>query len=344
MKKLNLSLLIFGMFLLLNCKKNKNPIPAPQPFKFNFESASVAVGEVKMITAADVSTEYPFSEISFKSADESVVVNWGGTMVKGIAKGTAEIKAYRQGAEIGKFKLIVNYVPVSAMSLADVSLRETEESGISLKFSPENTTNQLFTWTSSDPTVATIINTGYVAKMTAIRPGVTTITATSPDGLTASCKLTVVALPPFPKAGIDAFIKSFNEQILPVYDKLAESILTKLTLGYSSKGMIVNNRVGTMIISKSVYNGSSFFETPIPTTPIGGFSYFFNSQTTTQMPPKSYGSRIAVTLGETSFEITTVENVKKSFNYNQVSEATTYILGKIQEDLDRIKAQFPGSL
>jgi transglutaminase/protease-like cytokinesis protein 3 len=55
---------------------------------------------------------------------------------------------------------------------------------------PDNATNKAVTWTSSDPTIATVDSTG---KVTAVKEGTATITATTADGsnLSASCAVTV---------------------------------------------------------------------------------------------------------------------------------------------------------
>lgn len=53
---------------------------------------------------------------------------------------------------------------------------------------PFNAANKSITWTTSDKNVATVSDTG---KVTAIAPGTTTITATTVNGLKASCTVTV---------------------------------------------------------------------------------------------------------------------------------------------------------
>lgn len=55
---------------------------------------------------------------------------------------------------------------------------------------PDNATNKTVTWTSSDPSIATVDSNG---KVTAVKAGTATITATTTDGsnLSASCVVTV---------------------------------------------------------------------------------------------------------------------------------------------------------
>ena len=82
------------------------------------------------------------------------------------------------------------------MELADVELTEGESTTLKAIITPENATDKKVTWSSSDEAVATVDATGLV---TALKTGTTTITATTSNGLTASCTVTVKAKP----AGID---------------------------------------------------------------------------------------------------------------------------------------------
>ena len=82
------------------------------------------------------------------------------------------------------------------IALDSITLPKTQEielgKTLTLKptFSPENTTNKIVKWTSSDETVATVDNAG---KITPKKIGSTIITVTSQDGKKkASCTVTVV--------------------------------------------------------------------------------------------------------------------------------------------------------
>ena len=89
------------------------------------------------------------------------------------------------------------YVYSSTVSVSSVSLdksQATVNQGSSLQLTatinPSDATNKDVTWTSSNPTVATVDSNG---KVTALAPGTTTITVTTEDGdKTAACTVTVV--------------------------------------------------------------------------------------------------------------------------------------------------------
>lgn len=82
------------------------------------------------------------------------------------------------------------------IALDTISLPKTKEVelgktiALTPTFSPENTTNKIVTWSSSDESVATVDNTG---KVTPKKVGATIITVTSQDGKKkATCTVTVV--------------------------------------------------------------------------------------------------------------------------------------------------------
>lgn len=87
----------------------------------------------------------------------------------------------------------VTSIPVTSISLNQTSLNldvsDTYQLVASIK--PNNATNKTISWSSSNPSVATVSSTGLV---TPIAPGAATITATTTDGsnLSASCQVTVV--------------------------------------------------------------------------------------------------------------------------------------------------------
>ena len=60
-----------------------------------------------------------------------------------------------------------------------------------VKVEPENATDKTVIWNSSDPEVATVDETGLVI---AVKPGSALITATTSNGLTATCEVTVLPI------------------------------------------------------------------------------------------------------------------------------------------------------
>ncbi|MDE5586362.1 MAG: Ig domain-containing protein, partial [Muribaculaceae bacterium] len=77
-----------------------------------------------------------------------------------------------------------------ALSKTELSLTEDETAALTVTFTPANASNQGVTWSSSDESVAVVSLQGLI---TAKQAGTATITATSANGLTASCEVTVAA-------------------------------------------------------------------------------------------------------------------------------------------------------
>ena len=100
------------------------------------------------------------------------------------------------GFDSKQFTLTID-VSVESVSLDKTTLELTEGSTETLTatITPNNATNQNVTWESSNPSVATVDESG---KVTAIAPGTAIITATTADGgKTATCSVTVTEQPSY---------------------------------------------------------------------------------------------------------------------------------------------------
>ncbi len=99
------------------------------------------------------------------------------------------------------------YVDNIILSHSELSLIEGEKEEIKATVSPADATNQELTWTSSDPSVATVRN-GIV---TAVSKGTATITCTANDGrgVSASCSVMVLPYNPVPASEIEGDYQFF---------------------------------------------------------------------------------------------------------------------------------------
>ncbi|MDE5839092.1 MAG: Ig-like domain-containing protein, partial [Paramuribaculum sp.] len=82
------------------------------------------------------------------------------------------------------------------LNIETTEIFEEETVQLTAIITPENATDKTVIWSSSEPTVASVDASGNV---TAIKEGTAIITATTSNGLTATCTVTVVAKP----AGIE---------------------------------------------------------------------------------------------------------------------------------------------
>lgn len=92
------------------------------------------------------------------------------------------------------FKIITEDQGIATESLT-LNLESVEfEEGASVQLTavitPDNATDKSVTWSSSNASIATVDATG---KVTGVKVGTATITATTANGLTATCNVTVKA-------------------------------------------------------------------------------------------------------------------------------------------------------
>lgn len=94
----------------------------------------------------------------------------------------------------GVYFLFLRPTPIQKIALSETELYLKPEDGYELYFTfePADASGFAYTWTSSDPNVATVENGG----VTAVGEGECTITLHAGDGLEASCKVTVEAPAP----------------------------------------------------------------------------------------------------------------------------------------------------
>ena len=150
---------------------------------------TVFVGDTFTITAT-VKPEDAFNRtVTWSSSDPSIAtVDENGT-VTAIAKGEAIITAESADGVKAECKVTVEK-KVSAIELSEsektVFVGDTFTITATVK--PEDAFNRTVTWSSSDPSIATVDENGTV---TAIAKGEAIITAESADGVTAECKVTV---------------------------------------------------------------------------------------------------------------------------------------------------------
>ena len=104
------------------------------------------------------------------------------------------INSYKSTAPWSSFgKIIALGASITEITLSESSatLTEGEEMTLTATITPDDAVDKSISWSSSNPCVATVDNTG---KVTAIAPGTATITATANDGsgVSESCVVRVV--------------------------------------------------------------------------------------------------------------------------------------------------------
>lgn len=117
-------------------------------------------------------------------------------LLEGLHEGNAVISVSCGGLQkYCKVKVLKAAIPVSSVTLDKPSLTlvEGESYTLTATVAPEDATDQTLTWSSSDSSVAAVID----GKVTAVKPGSATITAKSGDK-SATCDVTVEKKPSCP--------------------------------------------------------------------------------------------------------------------------------------------------
>lgn len=180
-----------------------NPRPVTvKSVTVNPTKLSLYVGEKKTVTAeVTMTNDNRNADVTWSSSDTDVAtVNAAGEVTakaKGTATITATSKAKKGDGTYASAGCVVTVTEAPVVSVTGVTIEGgkptlgvSETLRLTAKVVPENATNQAVTWTSSDPTVASVEN-GVVTGLKAGGP--VTITVTTADGgKTATCAVTVV--------------------------------------------------------------------------------------------------------------------------------------------------------
>ncbi len=155
----------------------------------------VSVDENKTVTLnATISPDNStIRTVNWSSSDEDVATVDENGVITGVKAGTATITA-SAGGESATCEVTVNaaVIPVSDVTLNRDTTTVAEAGTVTLTATvvPSNATNPTVTWTSSDESVATVVN----GLVTGVKAGTATITASAGDK-SASCVVTVEAEP-----------------------------------------------------------------------------------------------------------------------------------------------------
>lgn len=153
--------------------------------KLDKTTAQMKPGETLKLTATVEPPTATNKEVTWKSSNEKVATVDQRGNVKAVANGEATITVTtKDGGKTAECKVTVSdaaeEVKVTDITISgSANMTVNEEQTLSASVTPDNATNKKVVWSSSDITTATVNENG---KVTALKEGPVTITATAADG------------------------------------------------------------------------------------------------------------------------------------------------------------------
>ena len=154
------------------------------------ETLALTRGETGKLTATVTPDNADDKTVLWSSSNASVATVDGNGTVTAVSKGTATITA-QAGGKTATCAVTVNPIPVENVTLnvTTLKLAPNMTKTLTATVNPDDADDKTVTWSSSNPSVATVSNDGMV---TAVKVGAATITAQA-GGKTAACEVTVHA-------------------------------------------------------------------------------------------------------------------------------------------------------
>lgn len=182
--------------LLTGCGSSITGVTLELPETMEKGSTSMATPEYAYSGAtpeqADAEKKIEALNLSYSSSDPNVVmVDANGNLVA-VGAGTAEVALSSENGEIYDSGVITVIVTPTGISMPDsitLAMGSNANASVEATVSPDDATDVVVEYTSSDESVVTVDDTGYI---TAVAAGEADITAAITDaGLAASCHVTV---------------------------------------------------------------------------------------------------------------------------------------------------------
>ena len=176
------------------------------------ESLVLKPGESYTLTATVLPEDASIKTVTWTSSNpDDVYVNNEGKITANAVNGFSTITATAAGGQTATCDVTVRYVPVSEITLdkTEMSLAAGQSAVLTATTLPEDATNPLTFWSSSDETVAKVKN-GLVTADENCHGGTATITVSSTldptAGVTATCEVTVTV----PVTGVGMYSGTYN--------------------------------------------------------------------------------------------------------------------------------------
>ena len=159
----------------------------------NKTALTLNIGASETLSATVAPADATNKKVTWKSSDAAVATVDTNGKVTAVKAGEATITVTTEdGGKTATCKVTVKPNLVSEITLAALAIYVGESKAVTATAKPDDATNKELTWKSSDESIATVDATG---KVTGVKIGTTTITATARDGsgVSGSCTVTVLS-------------------------------------------------------------------------------------------------------------------------------------------------------
>jgi hypothetical protein len=199
------SIVLSAILLPAGCSEPPDEvIPTPEKVKVSGVSLNdteivLTVGDKSTLRAGVIPSDATTKTLKWSSKSPSIVSvdeDSGEIVANKAGKTTVTVRTVEGGySESCSVTVNAGDIAVTSLVLSDetTTVAAEDQKTFTFKISPAAATNKRVTWSSSDPTVATVDASG---KMTALKSGTTEIRVSSQEGISASCRVTVT--PPDP--------------------------------------------------------------------------------------------------------------------------------------------------
>lgn len=157
----------------------------------DFTDVTLKLGDTFRLTAEILPVNATDKTVTWISSNTSVVTVDENGLLTAVGTGSAAVLVQSNDSGITAMCNINVYQPVETVEInyTEMSVRKGTVFWLYAKAGPDNAVNKTIIWSTSNPRIATVDESGMV---TAIEPGECIITATSQDtGIFATCSLTV---------------------------------------------------------------------------------------------------------------------------------------------------------
>ena len=191
----------------------------PTKVELNPTSGTLAIGENTKLTPIISPENVTNKVVTWESSDKAIatVDSNGKVIAKKVGTTTITVKTSNNKTATYKLTVIAKPVEVTGIELTETNkeVEVGEQFTLVANIQPTNATNKTITWESSNKAIATVSN----GKVTALKDGTVTITATTYNGKKSSCNVVIKKAPQ--KVSYTTHVQSYGWQSYVSNGKMA---------------------------------------------------------------------------------------------------------------------------